>query len=199
MKSNTSQSLKMNFNFLFSVVSALSFVVEFPVNSNNTQDYFFFEGNNQTAHLYRENKTLFLHLNHNHGKMFSFFNTTIKRGTFLFSWKGFKVDGVDMLLQRSNGDIQHSKFEHFTFVSPIINVLDIESPVTPVYNLENDVNYWYFFFLTFAAGILLESKTKGFSIFKQLVQSSNKNLYVTTEPDCNQGLGMEEGDSLTKI
>ena len=46
MKSNTSQSLKMNFNFLFSVVSALSFVVEFPVNSNNTQDYFFFEGNN---------------------------------------------------------------------------------------------------------------------------------------------------------
>ena len=45
------------------------------------------------------------------------------------------------------------------------------------------------------AGILLESKTKGFSIFKQLVQSSNNNLYVTTEPDCNQGLGMEEGDS----
>ena len=67
----------MNFNFLFSVVSALSFVVEFPVNSNNTQDYFFFEGNNQTAHLYRENKTLFLHLSGNHGKMVSIFNTAI--------------------------------------------------------------------------------------------------------------------------
>ena len=185
----------MNFNFLFSVVSALSFVIEFPVNSNNTQDYFFFEGNNQTAHLYRENKTLFLHLNHNHGKMFSFLNATIKRETFIFSWEGFKVDEVDMLLQKSNGDVQHTKFEHFTFVSPIINVLDIESPATPVYNLENDVNYWYFFFLTFAAGILLESKTKGFSIFKQLLQSSNKNLYAGRELDCSQVLGMEESDS----
>ena len=36
---------------------------------------------------------------------------------------------------------------------------------------------------------------KGFSKFKQLLQSSNNNLHVMKEIDCNKVLGMEEGDS----
>ena len=165
MKSYTSH-INMNFNLLFTVVSSLSFVIEFPVNSNNTQDYFFFEGINSTAHLYREDKTLFLHLNHDHGKVFSLFNTTIDGDSFLFSWEGFKMNEVDMLLQRSNGELKQTRFKHFTFLSPIIDDLDIEPPPVHVYNLKTDVNYWYFFILTFGAGILLESKTKGYSILK---------------------------------
>ena len=184
MKSYTSH-INMNFNLLFTVVSSLSFVIEFPVNSNNTQDYFFFEGINSTAHLYREDKTLFLHLNHDHGKVFSLFNTTIDGDSFLFSWEGFKMNEVDMLLQRSNGELKQTRFEHFTFLSPIIDDLDIEPPPVHVYNLKTDVNYWYFFILTFGAGILLESKTKGYSILKQLIQSPDKNVYVGSDLDSN--------------
>ena len=81
----------MNFNLLFSAVSALSFIIEFPKTTEERQDYFIFEGINQAAHLFRENETLILHLSFN--AEYTTFKAGIEEETFEFSWSGFEVDG----------------------------------------------------------------------------------------------------------
>ena len=171
----------MNFNLLFSTVSVLSFIIEFPVNTEERQDYFLFEGNNKSAHLFRENGTLYLHFTHDHGEMFSIYNIEIDEENFQFSWTGFQVNGKDMLPQTSNGEIGPLEFEHFTFISPIVNILDFECDTQAVYtNLEKNVNYWYFLLLMIIVGALFESKRYGIKIFKRF-NTEPEDDYVTMQ------------------
>ena len=174
----------MNFNLLLSAVSALSFVIEFPVNTEERQDYFLFEGNNKSVHLFRENTTLYLHFTCDNGMMFSLYNTSVDEKTFQFSWDGFEVDEKAMILQRFYGKIPEDlEFEHFTFISPIVEMLDIECSVEPIIYNHEVVNYWYFFIMIFVVAIFFDSKTLGINFLKRLLNRMESD-YVTMDKSC---------------
>ena len=162
----------MNFNLLFSTVSVLSFIIEFAVDNDERQDYFLFGGLNKSAHLFRENSTLYLHLTHNHGEKFSIYNTSMDEGNFNFSWNGFAVDGKKMTLQKSVGDIKQLEFEHFTFISPIVDIFDLECSNQAITSCSDRVNYWYFLIMMVAVGLAFDSKTMAKNFIKGFLKNT---------------------------
>ena len=86
----------MNLQVVFYFISTLTFVFKFSVNLDSQQDYFYFEGTNQSAHLSRSQKIVTLHLSQ--GENFSVFREIINQSTFRFSWIGFKINGKPMNL-----------------------------------------------------------------------------------------------------
>ena len=180
----------MNFNLLFAAVSSLFFSIEFGIDVNDRQDYLFFEGANQTAHLARVNKTITLYLNVN--QKLCVYKTNVSGDTFIFTWQGFLVDGEAMQHSYLNSETFDTHFEKFTFISPIIgsyyNELDLE-PV-PVYNVKNSFNYWYIALIVFIFGVLFESKSHGMHLLRRLffgknlpandhVHLSSQNIHIT--------------------
>lgn len=180
----------MNFNLLFAAVSSLFFSIEFGIDVNDRQDYLFFEGANQTAHLARVNKTVTLYLNVN--QKLCVYKTNVSGDTFIFTWQGFLVDGEAMQQNYLNSETFDTHFEKFTFISPIIgsyyNEVDLE-PV-PVYNVKNSFNYWYIALIVFIFGVLFESKSHGMHLLRRLffgknlpandhVHLSSQNIHIT--------------------
>ena len=165
----------MNFNLVFSLVSSLSFIIKFEVDSNERQDYFLFAGHNNTAHLYRENRTLLLHITQQHGKMLAIYNASLEDYNFTFSWSGFQINDRMMKKQRSVGQIGQLEFEHFTFISPVVDVADLQCSIDSIiYDVEN-VNYWYFLFMMLAVAIIFDSKTLAIDTLKRLMKIQNIN------------------------
>ena len=160
----------MNFNLLFSVVSTLSFIIGFPTNLEERQDYFIFEGVNQSAYLFRENKTLILHLSCN--SEYKIYNSTISKEPFRFSWNGFEVNGEKMnILKATNGKMKPLKFENFTFLSPIIDIFDIEFSVDPIYRDVAIVNYWYFLIMVLVVAAAFDSKPMIINFIKKYIKT----------------------------
>ena len=79
----------MNFTLLFTVVENLSFVIDFKLSLDQKQDFLFFEGVNDSAHLFRQNSTILLNVNN------ELYKTDIV-DRIQFSWRGFKVNGSEM-------------------------------------------------------------------------------------------------------
>ena len=156
----------MNFHFLFSLLSTLSFVVNFPVHDGDRQDYFLFEGENQTAYLYRNNHSLCLHLSQ--GSNYSLYNTRLNKDNFTFSWYGFSVDGTEMILTDTVGSVDNFLFDSFTFISPIIEVIFNEAETSCIYQMNDGINYWYILLIVFAVSGIFESKTHGLRIAKKI-------------------------------
>ena len=107
--------LIMDFHLVLSLASALTFVFEFPVNTQINQDYFILSGNNQSAHLYRVNNSIYLYLNQ--GQNYSVYNSTTIRDSFRFSWNNFTVDGEKMQLDRSVGEVNMFQYNYSVFLS----------------------------------------------------------------------------------
>ena len=150
----------MNFTVLFHLIGSLNFHVQFSLHSDNTQDFFFFQGENSSAHLYRNNETVSLYLRDD--KEFELYQIHILN-ELDFSWRGFKVNGTDMRKIKSTGVTDMEDLNEFTFLSPIVDLqADIlmnlcspnaseritEGEVMQSLNLKN-VNYGYI------AGIML--------------------------------------------
>ena len=55
----------MEFNILFALTASLNFIIDFMILPYARQDFLFFAGQNTSAHLYRENNSVFLHLQNN--------------------------------------------------------------------------------------------------------------------------------------
>ena len=89
----------MEFNLLFGLVSTLSFHIQFIVTHDERQDYFYFSGENETAHLFRENNTVTLYLAKDLN--FSIYEADLL-GTLSFTWEDFKINGIAMTLVRAN-------------------------------------------------------------------------------------------------
>ena len=169
----------MNFNLLFSALSALSVIIEFTVNKGERQDYFLFVGNKTNAHLFRENTTLYLHLSSGYGEMFSIYNSSIvNMENFQFSWNGFAVNGKKMNSQRSIGMMGRLEFENFTFISPIVNIFDLECTVETIYNNVEIVNYWYFLIMMVGVAVGFGSTSKAMDLFKRFL-NRRESTYVT--------------------
>ena len=161
----------MNFNLLFAAVSSLFFSIEFGIDVNDGQDYLFFEGDNQTAHLSRVNNTIALYLNFN--EKLCVYKTNVSGDSFIFTWQGFLVNEEPMQQSYLNCEAFNTNFEKFTFISPIIGSYYNEVDLEPVYSVENSFNYWYIALIIFIFGILFESKSHGMQLLKKLLTSRN--------------------------
>ena len=156
------------FNLLFASVATLSFSIQFKNRFDARQDYFFFEGKDQTAHLYRFNDTLTLTLQQ--GQNYSVHKSTVNDGLFTFSWLGFKVNGKEMLSEKMIGKISGQHYENFTFLSPVIRFSEPEYEIENVYNCsEGSFNYWYVMLMLFVSGLLFASKSQGIKILKRFI------------------------------
>ena len=82
----------MNFTFLFAAIAALTFKVQFSVDDNSRQDYFLFQGDDQSAHLHRQNQTLYLHLIQGNDVEVYEMSLQIAGTNFYFSWLNYMVD-----------------------------------------------------------------------------------------------------------
>ena len=162
---------KMNFTILFGIVSTLSFSVRFNLDEGKRQDFFLFEGNNQSAHLFRIDYKLHLNLMEN-GKH-KFLTSNLDGYNFSFTWKGYKVNGKDMVPYKSNKNTQiwNSTYNTFTFISPLITDWEqLECPPEPVYSCEKktSINYGYVVMIGVGLLILCQSKelvNKAYALF----------------------------------
>ena len=133
----------MDFYILFKIVSTLSFSLLFNVNLDFRQDFFFFEGNSSTAHLYRENSTLFLYLQNKENHFI--YNGEISGEELEFSWQGFLVNGVGMNSTHTKS-INGLDFDTYTFLSPILNEIDkqdLNPQEAKKDSKEKRIKYWH--------------------------------------------------------
>ena len=166
----------MNFSLVFAAISSLSFIVEFSINSQSKQDFFFLEGENQSAHFSRDGVFLTLYLNQRGN--FCLYNSTISEESFRFSWDGFKINDNEMKSIQSTGNIVNMQFDHFVFISPIfgITTTDDATKVESLYSVNGDVNYWYIVLIVFVVGVLFESKSQGFELTKRFIHALRSEL-----------------------
>ena len=109
----------MNFTILFHAIGSLNFHVQFSVLSYYTQDLFFFQGGNSSAHLYCNNSTVSLYIHDD--KDFQLYQADILN-KLKFSWRGFKVNGTDMKIIKSTGSLDLNNLNEFTFLSPVLDL-----------------------------------------------------------------------------
>ena len=112
----------MNINFVYTLVTSLAFTVVFDVNDNQKQNYFIFDGEEATAHLFRENRTLTLYLSHRDN--YAIYQTSNINSSITFSWEGYLLNGMIMNKTNHNGSLGSLVFDGFTFLSPHIDILE---------------------------------------------------------------------------
>lgn len=162
----------MNLQIVFQFMTTLTFVFKFPVNLSNQQDYFFFEGANQSAHLSRSQRIVTLHLNQ--GENFTVFCRAINQSTFTFSWNGFEIDGNPMNVTKSDGDTSKLNYNSLLFMSPIIDVTEECSTSCSEQILQyNSVNYWYIVLIALAIGISMNLREEVINSLKKVLQATN--------------------------
>jgi len=163
----------MNFQIVFHFISTLTFVFKFSVNPNSQQDYFYFEGTNQSAHLSRSQEIITLFLNQ--GENFSVYRGEINQSTFTFSWIGFKIDGKPMNITKSEGDTSEINYNSLLFMSPILDEIEECSTNCPEQILQyNSVNYWYIVLIVLAIGISLNLKEEAVNSFTKILHATNR-------------------------
>ena len=130
----------------------LSFVIDFKLSLNQKQDFLFFEGVNDSAHLFRQNSTILLNVNN------ELYKTDIV-DRIQFSWKGFKVNGSEMEKIKSTGEGEILTFDAFTFLSPIVKISKEEEEAKEEYFhsfLSQKINYYYIFAIVFLTVLLVD-------------------------------------------
>ena len=158
----------MDFNLLFTLVASLSFSIKFNIDTNNKQDFFIFNGENTTAHLFRENETLNLFLQTNSSfKLYQISNITTK---FVFSWDEFMVDERQMEIVRSHGQLDELQFNGYTFLSPWLDVpycQMVEDHQDLVYR-ESEIKYGLIALIALAMGLLLKSDAVAIHVWEKI-------------------------------
>ena len=62
-------------------------------------------------------------------------------------------------------------FENFTFLSPIIDIFDIECSVDPIYRDVAVVNYWYFLIMVLVVASAFDSKPMIINFIKKYIKT----------------------------
>ena len=140
------------------VVGNLNFVIIFLISADEKQDFFLFEGVNTTAHLYRHNETIYLYMNDE--RKAAYYQTDV--GSVLeFSWKGFKVNGTEMVKVKSDGEFPLD-FNTFTFISPILHSHCSEILQKVYFNSPDlaNVNYGYIVGIVTIVALIFDSNRK---------------------------------------
>lgn len=150
--------LNMDFILLFTLTTNLSFTIRYAINSEARQDYFVFNGiEDSLAHLFREDNILNLYIrSDNSSKLYQL--STIG-DEFEFCWNEFEINGEAMEIVKYDGLIGYLSFNEFIFTSPYIEIIQskVEDKMSkPVYNLDG-INYAYILLIVFCAGLLLKT------------------------------------------
>ena len=144
----------MNINIILSVVAALSFDVTFNIGEGREQNYFIFNGNDTSAHLFRNNTSLHLILQSENDYKQCY--KSVQGDHFTFTWNGFKINEIEMECFESNDKMRYI-YSDFTFMSPWISLeetpknIDIEE----VYQWR-EINYNLLALIVLAIGALLK-------------------------------------------
>ena len=163
----------MNFTLLFAVVENLSFIIDFKLSLDQKQDFLFFEGVNDSAHLFRQNSTILLNVNN------ELYKTDIV-DRIQFSWRGFKVNGSEMEKIKLTGEEEILTFDAFTFLSPIVKISKEEEEAKEEYFhsfLSQKINYYYIFAIVFLTVLLVDAKPRTFRLVKDLFSRMNESEY----------------------
>ncbi len=172
----------MEFNLLFGLVSALSFQIQFIVNHDETQNYFYFSGENETAHLFRENNTVTLYLAKDLN--FTIYEADIL-STLSFTWEDFKINGIAMTLVRENGNVDNSRYNTFTFLSPMIHEPILDCSTQHFINFKS-INYGYLIAIVSIVAVIFDLKPVVVKriqeiLLKQNIYESAQRISTETE------------------
>ena len=182
----------MNFTVLFHLIGNLNFHVQFSLHSANTQDFFFFQGENSSAHLYRNNETVSLYLRDD--KEFELYQIHILN-ELDFSWRGFKVNGTDMRKIKSTGVTNMEGLNEFTFLTVVVDLQAdvLMNPYSPnvsetitegefmqSLNFKN-VNYGYIAGIMLLIVVVLELKIKIPLIIERLFGQQIENDFAESD------------------
>ena len=151
----------------------LKFVIDFKLSLDQKQDFLFFEGVNDSAHLFRQNSTILLNVNNELHK-----TDIVDR--IQFSWRGFKVNGSEMEKIKSTGEEKILTFDAFTFLSPIVKISKEEEEAKEEYFhsfLSQKINYYYIFAIVFLTVLLVDAKPRTFRLVKDLFSRMNESEY----------------------
>ena len=182
----------MNFTVLFHLIGNLNFHVQFSLHSDNTQDFFFFQGENSSAHLYHDNETVSLYLRDD--KDFELYQTNILT-ELEFSWRGFKVNGTDMRKIKSTGVTNMEGLNEFTFLTVVVDLqadvlMNLYSPNVSETITEgefmqslnfNNVNYGYIAGIMLLIVVALELKSKIPLIIERLFGQQIENDFAESD------------------
>ena len=172
----------MNLQVVLYFISTLTFVLKFSVNLDSQQDYFYFEGTNQSAHLSRSQKIVTLHLSQ--GENFSVFREIINQSTFTFSWIGFKINGEPMNLTKSEGDTSELHYNSLLFMSPILDEIEECSSNCSEEVLQyNSVNYWYIVLIVLTIGVSLNLKEEAVNSLQKILTNRARFSKVPISTD----------------
>ena len=156
----------MDFNLLFAVVGNLSFVLEFEISPIAHQDFLFFEGENSSAHLYRQNNTVFLNVADSN---FETYQTRIE-DKLEFSWTGFKINGSDMEKIKTSGNVTKLEFDVFTLLSPIMEIdKPREEKIMRTILESNKVNYYYILSIVLLVALLVDLKARSLRLIQYIL------------------------------
>jgi hypothetical protein len=89
------------------------------------------------------------------------------------------------ILKATNGKMKPLKFENFTFLSPIIDIFDIEFSVDPIYRDVAVVNYWYFLIMVLVVAAAFDSKPIIINFIKKYIKTL-ENDYVEMDQGNDQ-------------
>ena len=165
----------MDFNLLFAIIGNLSFVIDFEILPNSHQDFLFFTGNNASAHLFRRNNTVLLNVA---DSSFETYQADIK-DKLKFSWDGFKINGSEMKIVKTSGNVTDLNFDAFTVLSPILKMDDArEEPIIETLLTSEKLNYYYIFAIVFLSVLLFDSKPRTFRLIQNILrQKKEESVY----------------------
>ena len=154
----------MNFTLFFPILSLLNFSFDFEINNSTKQAFLYFSSDNCSTYLFRINNEVYLETMFENES--SFYQTTIA-DKLHFSWKGFTVNGTEILQINSTMNFTDRccldfKFTEFSIFSPILDFTYVLVPAESqsVFSNIKGVNYGYIVAIVFCVGLLLSIKPK---------------------------------------
>ena len=174
----------MEFNILFVVVASLSFTIEYDIDSNTKQGFFIFTaGEEGSAHLFRENTTINLYLRSN--SSFELYQSSTLGKQFNFTWDGFRIDGKQMKMIKSNGQIGKLHFNGYTFLSPHLGVMrePVEDPQLETIYQNSETNYGLIVLIVLSIGMLLKTDIIAEKVWKKLIRIADTPETLSTDDE----------------
>ena len=166
----------MDFVILFTIASALSFTMQFGVDSGPNQDYFMFQGKNQTAHLHRKNQTVYLHLVQ--GNNLETYVREMEETEFLFSWNHQMINGKPMNVIKKIGNVTSMHFDLFTFISPVYDAF--EDLDCNIQTQIKGVNYWHIVGVAILVAFLCKANLLPRRVIAALLTKEHRQLLNQT-------------------
>ena len=170
----------MEFNILFAIATSLNFTIKFLILPDARQDFLFFAGQNSSAHLYRENNSVFLHLQNDTN--YETYQTNIKN-KLEFSWQDFKINDTKMTrIKSSHNESLQLKFDVYTFLSPIIENIPQEEPIISTILNSEKINYYYILAIILCVVLIFDTKPRIFKLLQGLITKKEAIYETMTSP-----------------